>query len=153
MIVVVGGTGFIGTAIVRELAGRGERVVVISHAVSAPVMRLEESTIEVRPGNVRGRPALARALAGADTVQGFPNENGRKGLTFENIDHNATENLVAAALEVGAKSYVYLSGVGAAPSARQPWFRAKWGAETAVRRSGLRFAIFRPPGQVLRVPQ
>jgi NADH dehydrogenase len=150
MIVVVGGTGFIGTAIVRELAGRGERVVVMSHAVTAPVIRLGGSTIEVRQGDVRDGPALARALAGADTVigaaqfHGFPNENGREGLTFENIDHKGTENLVAAALEVGAKSYVYISGAGAAPGARQPWFRAKWGAETAVRHSGLRFAIFRP---------
>ena len=44
MIVVVGGTGFIGAAIVRELAGRGERVVVMSHAATAPVMRLGEFT-------------------------------------------------------------------------------------------------------------
>ena len=31
MILVAGGTGFIGGAIVRELVGRGERVIVMSH--------------------------------------------------------------------------------------------------------------------------
>ena len=75
MIVVVGGTGFIGTAIVRELAGRGERVVVMSHAATAPAMRLRESTIEVRQGDVRDRPALARALVGV--LLGFLSDHAR----------------------------------------------------------------------------
>src|SRR5581483_9745459 len=73
-----------------------------------------------------------------------PNENRRKGLTFDAVDRRGTENLVAAAKRAGTARFVYVSGAGAAPKARKPWFRAKWRAEQAVKDSGLAYAIIRP---------
>jgi NADH dehydrogenase len=71
-------------------------------------------------------------------------ENPARSQTFEEVDARGTENLVRAAKEAGVKSYVYLSGVGAAPDGRFHWLRAKWDAETAVRESGLTYVILRP---------
>jgi NADH dehydrogenase len=149
MIVVAGGTGFIGNAITLELAGRGQEVCVLSHrAKQGPING--GSGIALRRADVQDRESLLHALAGADAVvgavqfAGFPNENRRKGLTFDQVDRRGTENLVAAALQNGVKRYLYISGAGAAADAAQPWFRAKWGAETAVRASGMQYAIIRP---------
>ncbi len=132
MILVAGGTGFVGSAIVRELARGGSAVAVFTR----------------NPGQQRHRfPALDIEYRGGDVRQQFPNspiEDAKRGHTFEEVDARGTENLVQAAKAAGVQRYVYLSGAGAAPDAERHWFRAKWRAETAIRESAMAFTIFRP---------
>jgi uncharacterized protein YbjT (DUF2867 family) len=150
MILVAGGTGFVGGAIVRELRRRGQHVAVLTRDATRAGRRFQDPAVELREGDVRDAAALEPAIRGSDVVIGcqqFPNspiENPSRGQTFEEVDAKGTENLVAAAKAVGAKRYIYLSGAGAAPDEPHHWFRAKWRAETAVRESGLLYTIFRP---------
>lgn len=149
MIAVIGGTGFVGRAIVAELLRRGQQVVVISHGGRSE-LRIDGQSVEVRRADVTDRAALTAALTGVETVvgaaqfKGAPNENPRKGLTYEAVDRDGTINAVAVAQLNGVSRYVYISGAGAAPDADQHWFRAKWAAEEAVRGSGLAHTIIRP---------
>jgi len=149
-VLVAGGTGFVGAAVVRELARRGRDVVVMSREPERAGRRFPGLAIEFRPGDVRDLETLRESARGVDVVVGavqFPNspiENPRRGYTFEAIDGAGTERLVQAAKEAAVKRYVYLSGAGAAPDAPQHWFRAKWRAETAVRESGIAHVILRP---------
>lgn len=149
MILVAGGTGFVGAAIVRELVRRGKRVVVLSRDPTAARNRFPGSDIEFRRGDVTDPATLDESFAGVEAVIGcqqFPNspiENPGKGYTFDNVDARGTENLVAAAKAAGVDRYIYLSGVGAAPEGRH-WFQAKWRAETAVKESGMTYTILRP---------
>jgi len=148
MILVAGGTGFVGSGIVRELARRGKPVAVLTRNASR-AKRSPGLDVEYREGDVTRPESLARAMNGVEEVVGchqFPNspiENPGKGYTFEKVDAEGTENLVRAAKAAGVKRYVYLSGAGAAPEGPH-WFRAKWRAETAVRESGLTYTILRP---------
>lgn len=150
MILVAGGTGFVGGGIVRELRRRGKDVAVLTRDATKAAGRFPGLGIEYRQGDVREPSTLGAALQGMDTVIGcaqFPNspiEDPTRGYTFEGVDAEGTENLVAAAKAVGVRRYVYLSGAGAAPDARRHWFRAKWRAEAAVRESGIPYVIFRP---------
>jgi NADH dehydrogenase len=150
MILVSGGTGFVGGGIVRELARRGKPVAVLSRIPARNMDRFPGLDVELRQGDVTDPGSLKAALAGIDTVIGthqFPNspiENPGKGYTFEKVDAEGTENLVSAAKDAGVMRFVYLSGVGAAPEAERHWFRAKWRAETAVRESGMVYTIIRP---------
>ena len=149
MILVAGGTGFVGGGILRELARRGKRVAVLTRNAERASGRFPGLDVEYRQGDVTEPESLAAAVQGIETVVGsqqFPNspvENPGKGHTFEEVDAEGTENLLRAARDAGVGRYVYLSGVGASPDGRH-WFRAKWRAETAVRESGLRFTIMRP---------
>jgi uncharacterized protein YbjT (DUF2867 family) len=149
MIAVIGGTGFIGGAIVAELVRRGEPVIVISHSSAKP-LKVAGQSVEVRRADVADRGSLLVAFKGVDCVvgaaqfKGFPNQNPRQGLTFEAVDHQGTVNAVAAARENGVTKYVYISGAGAAADSDKVWYRAKWGAEQAVRNSGLEYTIVRP---------
>ncbi len=149
MILVAGGTGFVGAGIVRELARRGKPVAVLSRSADKVAKRFPGLNVEARQGDVTDPASLPAVMAGIEAVIGcqqFPNspiENRGKGYTFEKVDAEGTEHLVAAAKAAGVKQYVYLSGVGAAPEGRH-WFRAKWRAETAVRESGLTYTIIRP---------
>jgi uncharacterized protein YbjT (DUF2867 family) len=150
MIIVAGGTGFIGRAIAAELSRRGREVAVLSHRSGNPTIYLGGRDVPIRKADVTEPRSLAEALQGAEAVVGaaqfkdFPNENPGKGLTFDAVDRQGTENLLDAASALGIKQYVYISGAGAGLDAPQPWFRAKGAAERAVRTSGLRYAIFRP---------
>src|SRR5215211_6172126 len=150
MILVAGGTGFIGGTIVRELAERGERVAVMSHRSERAKEQFPGLEVEVRAGDARDPVSLRGAVEGMETVisaMQFPNypvENPRKDYTFYAVEARGNERLVAAAKDAGVQSYVYLSGAGAAPDAKKHWFRAKWEAEQAIIGSGLRYSIFRP---------
>lgn len=150
MILVAGGTGFVGGGIVRELARRGKPVAVLTRDVARARNRFPGLDTEYRQGDVRDPASLSPAMAGVQVVigcqqfPGSPMENRRRGYTFQEIDARGTEHLVRAAMEAGVKRYIYLSGAGASPDAPQHWFRAKWRAESAVRESGMTFVIFRP---------
>jgi NADH dehydrogenase len=153
VVAVAGGTGFVGRAIVRELAARGSRVIVLSHRSSATAAGQTGTTdrsIEFRQADVTRPDVQASALAGADTLviclafRNSPIEAPRRGQTFERVDAGGTEALVAAARTAGIRRLVYISGAGAAPDAPRHWFRAKWRAEEAIRGSGIVYTIFRP---------
>lgn len=150
MILVTGGAGFTGTAVVRELARRGKQIVVLTRNAPSVAKRFPGLDIEAREGNVTDPVSLADAFSGIETVIDcvqFPNspiENKGKGWTFENVDRRGTEHQAAAAKQAGVSRYVYVSGVGAAPDAEKHWFVSKWHAEEAVRQSGITHVIVRP---------
>jgi len=150
MILVAGGTGFLGAAVVRELARLGRPVAVLSHRPERAAARFPGLEVEVRYGDVRIPASLRPALEGIEAIvscmqfPNFPIESKRRGDTFEEVDARGNERLVAATREAGIGAYIYLSGAGASPDARYRWYRAKWAAEEAIRAAGLRYTILRP---------
>lgn len=157
VVAVAGGTGFVGGAIARELASRGQRVVVLTHRPPKPDKARPTAgsvgatpTFEYRQADVTRPESLAGALAGVDALvislafRNSPVEAPRRGQTFERVDAAGTEALAAAAKTAGVCRLVYVSGAGAAPDAARHWFRAKWRAEEAIRGSGIVYTILRP---------
>jgi NADH dehydrogenase len=149
MILVCGGTGFVGSAAVKELRKRGEKVAVLGRD-SARIRGQFGGDVEARPADVRDPASLPAALAGVDVVVNavqFPNspiENKSRGWTFEAVDFRGTCNLVDAAKAAGVRRFVYVSGVGAAADAAKHWFRFKWQAEQHLQASVLEWTIVRP---------
>lgn len=149
MILVSGGTGFVGSAVVKELLRRDEPVAVLGREADKIRKRLGTS-VEARAGDVRDPVTLAAAMQGIDIVinavqfPGSPIERRRKGWTFEEIDLKGTRHQVDAAKAAGVRRFVYVSGVGAAKDADQHWFRYKWEAEKYLQDSGLEWSIIRP---------
>ena len=150
MILVTGGTGVVGAAVVKELVSRGKPIAVMSRSVSSVAERFPGLDIDARQGDVGDRASLTDAFANIETVVNcvqFPNspiENKGKGWTFEQVDYQGTVSQVAAAKQAGVSRFVYVSGVGAAADAEKHWFVSKWKAEEAVRQSGIVHVIVRP---------
>lgn len=76
---VTGGSGFVGSAVVEELLGRGCEVVALSHRGDVPGARV------VR-GDIFDRDALAKGMAGCAAVIhliGIIREKPSAGVTFD----------------------------------------------------------------------
>lgn len=148
-VIVAGGTGFVGSAVARELRRRGHRVIIVSSRGEVARRSLPDD-IEIRDADVRDHAALRAAVRDADALvialafRNSPMESPRRGQSFNVVDAAGTEQLVTAARANGIRRLLYLSGAGAAPDAERHWFRAKWRAEEAVRRSGIDWTIIRP---------
>lgn len=150
LLLVSGGTGFLGSAAVRELARRGRRVAVMSRSARRVARSFPHLDVDAREGDVTRPGTLRDAVAGVRTVvhcvqfPGSPVEDPDRGRTFLEVDAAGTRAIVDAAVEAGVEKLVYVSGVGADLHSDRDWFRAKGIAEAAVSGSGLDYVIVRP---------
>ena len=148
MILVAGGTGFIGRAIVAALRRRGHPVRVLSRGSRDPFAG-DDGVSTVR-GDVREPASLGPAMAGVTAVvaavqfPGHPVEVPGQGLTYDEFDRKGTEHLAAAAQAAGVRRFVYISGAGVGEGRPEEWMVAKDRAEAAVRRSSMEWTILRP---------
>ncbi|HVF05033.1 MAG TPA: NAD(P)H-binding protein [Frankiaceae bacterium] len=149
MILVAGGTGFLGRAIVAALRFDGHQVRVLTRGGGHNPWHGDPGVTLIE-GDVREAATLGEAVAGCDTVviavqfPGHPVEVPKKNLTYDEYDRKGTENLVAAAKKAGVGRLVYLSGVNVGQGRSEEWFVAKERAETAVSGSGIAYTIIRP---------
>lgn len=146
-ITVSGGTGFIGSEVVRKLLEAGHALTVTSRDARKDPW---QGRVRVEHAFAGDAATLAKAFTGADVVVHaiqFPNhpvEDPSKGRTYLEVDGKGTEAAVRAAKRVGVRRFVYVSGAGAGQNRPQTWFQAKDRAEAAIRESGLQHAILRP---------
>lgn len=112
--------------------------------------RVEAMGATLVAGDVQDASSLARAVEGAEVVvqalsfPTFPVEKPSRGWTFDEFDHRGTERLAKAAAAAGVRTYLYSSGVGAAPDAAKTWYRAKWFGERAIEATGIAHTVIRP---------
>lgn len=145
MILVTGGTGFVGPKIVHALRARDLPVRCL---VRDPrrATQLAGWGCELAQGDVTDPASLRAALRGCERVvhlvaiiQGRPEQ-------FERVMSEGTRDLVAAAQGEGVRRFVLMSALGTSEETKDtvPYFRAKWAMEQTVKGSGLEHVIFRP---------
>jgi NADH dehydrogenase len=145
MIVITGGTGFVGREVVKQALADGHRVRLIVRDAPPARSSAWPDGVEWFHGNVLYAPSLEGAFAGAKAVVhlvGIINE--WKENTFDRAHRQATVNVVDAAKRAGVKRYVHMSALGTRADARSRYHQTKWAAEEYVRASGLAWTIFRP---------
>ena len=145
MILVTGGTGFVGRNIVRLLVVKGQKVRCLVRE-SSPRNVLDGLDVEFCTGDILVPGTLKEALQDIDTVihlVGIIKEI--KGSTFERIHSEGTKNILEAARNAEVKKYIHMSALGTRPGGISRYHKTKWLAEEAVRNSGLKYVILRPP--------
>lgn len=142
MILVTGGTGYIGQRLVARLAEEGEKVRVLARGLRQA--RLPDN-VEIATGNVVAGQGLAEAMQGVERVVHLVAIIREKGdQTFDGVIRQGTENTVAAAVAASVRKFVYQSAIGARDDPSYRYHKAKWDAEQAVSNSGLKHTIVRP---------
>lgn len=144
MIMVTGGTGFVGSNIVRLLVKKGQNVRCLVRE-SSPRNVLDGLDVKFCTGDILVPGTLKEALQDIDTVihlVGIIKEI--RGATFERIHTEGTKNILEAARNAGIKKYIHMSALGTRPGGLSRYHKTKWLAEEAVRNSGLKYVILRP---------
>lgn len=145
MILVTGGTGYVGSHLLAHLRRRGEPVRLLVRDTNR-YQHLATGNIELIEGDVTDPPSLPAALEGVDQIIHLVAIIRERpgGVTFERINYGGTLNIVDAAKAAGVKRIVHQSALGARPDPALPYFDTKYRAEQYVQHSGLSYAILRP---------
>jgi len=109
---VTGGTGFLGTALVRDLLARGIPVRVLARPSRRADM-LEIQGAEVVRGGLGDPDYIARAVEGADTVYHLAAKVDTPGRRADFLETNVagTERVLTACLRQGVGRVVYASSL------------------------------------------
>jgi len=147
VILLTGGTGFVGPKVAHALRERDLPVrCLVRKPSSSPAQSLAAWGCELVQGDVTDAQSLRRAVEGCDTVVHLVAIRQGSQEKFERVMEQATRDLVAAAKEAAVQRFVLMSALGTSEETKDlvPYFHAKWANEQAVASSGLEHVIFRP---------
>lgn len=151
MIAIVGGTGFVGSALTRALVDRGEQVRVLARDPDRVERRVGADVaprVEVVVGDMHDPAALDALLDGARAVyvvvQTVTARQPRSAGDFAAAEARAIEAIVAAARRAGVTRLLTVGLIGASPDAPNAWVRARAQQEATLLASGLDVTVLRP---------
>ncbi|MET8324014.1 NAD(P)H-binding protein [Micromonospora sp. NPDC005189] len=125
-IVVIGGSGLIGSKLVERLGAQGHEAVPASPKTGVNTLTGE---------------GLAEALAGADVVVDVSNSPSFEDTAVLEFFETSTRNLLAAATDAGVGHYVALSVVGSDRLPDSGYLRAKVAQEKLITASGIPYSL------------
>ncbi|MGQ7956765.1 SDR family oxidoreductase [Pseudomonas sp. SP16.1] len=127
-IVVIGGTGLIGSKLAKDLRERGHDAI-----AAAPSTGVNSIT----------REGLAQAMDGAQVVVDVANAPSWEDQAVLEFFETSSRNLLAAEAAAGVRHHVALSIVGSERLPDNGYFRAKVAQENLIKASGLPYSIVR----------
>ena len=127
-IVVIGGTGLIGSRVVPKLRERGHEVVAASPDTGVNTLTGE---------------GLEGALKGASVVVDVTNAPSWEDTAVMNFFETSTRNLLAQESKSGVRHHVALSVVGSERMLESGYFRAKLAQENLIKSGSIPYTIVR----------
>jgi uncharacterized protein YbjT (DUF2867 family) len=146
VILVTGGTGFVGGHVVHALRAADHPVRLLARRPERQD-RARAWGCEVVAGDMTDADSLRRCVEGCETVVhlvAIPPFSGDEAV--ERVMVRGTADLVVAAKEAGVTRFVLMSALGTKEETQSlaPYLRGKWAMEQSVRGSGIPHTIFRP---------
>ncbi|PCJ30692.1 MAG: hypothetical protein COA90_08575 [Gammaproteobacteria bacterium] len=165
-ILVLGGTGFIGSYLVRELTDRGESVRVVTRGTGYANIALKGLPVELVQGDLASADFMDKALEGIDVVYHLAKTDGDNWADYYKNDVLVTQNIAERVLAKGIKRFIYTGTIDSYYSAdsnevitmdtpidpkiesRNHYARSKAACEALLvdlhNKKGLPLVIFRP---------
>jgi NADH dehydrogenase len=147
-ICILGGSGFVGSHLVSQLAARGRQVRVLSRRRETAKELILLPTVEVIEADVHDQQDLIRHFRGMDAVinlVGILHESrvGRVDLPsarrgdFQKVHIELPRKVIHACGEAGVHRLLHMSALGANPNSRSAYQRSKGIGEALVREAGM----------------
>lgn len=141
-LVILGGTGFVGSRLVPRLAADGHQIVLLSrnHVQRRGLAVLPN--VRLRSADVHDDQTLRREFAGADAVInliGILNPQGRN--TFQRVHVELARRLIEACRAAGVPRLHQMSSLKAGQGLSQ-YLKTRGEAEVLVKQSGLDWTIY-----------
>lgn len=143
-LVVLGGTGFVGSHLLPRLAADGHRIVLLSRNRERHRELTVLPQLSVRSTDVHDADSLRRAFEGADAVinlVGILNALGPQ--TFQHVHVELTGKVIAACHACGIHRLHQMSSLNAGRGLSQ-YLTSRGEAEALVRQSGLDWTLYQP---------
>ncbi len=149
-VVVLGGSGFIGSHVVARLSAAGCSVRVPTRRRERARHLLPLPTVELIATDTFDQATLQRLVRGTDAVVNLVGVlHGRRGTpygpAFERAHVRLVDRLASACVAEGVTRVVHVSAIGADSRGPSMYLRSKGDGEAALRAAaGLRWTILRP---------
>lgn len=147
-ILILGGTGFVGSALVERLVahggGAGGRIVVPSRRPQRAAHLRTLPTVEVVGADVHDEIQLLRLVAGCDAVVNLVAILHGRAADFERTHVALPKALARACASTGVRRVLHVSALGVAADAPSHYLRSKAAGEAALRAADLDLTILRP---------
>lgn len=144
MILITGGTGFIGNVLIRHLSSLGYPIKLLIRPSKQSPRIPKGIPLEIAIASFNDFRGLRAAMKGVDVVYHLASaESYGREARLSDVDVQGTQAIVEAASQAKIKRIVYLSHLGADRSSAFPLLKAKGMAEHAVKSSDVPFTIFR----------
>jgi len=146
-VAVIGGAGFVGSSIVRQLDAAGYQVSVITRHRERARHLILLPYVQVISCDVNDNKALTACLTGCDAVinlVGILHESKRQ--TFEAVHHQLPRNIAKVCRQLGIKRLLHMSALQAKKDAPSAYLRSKAQGEAALARfhQSMQITIFKP---------
>lgn len=144
MILVTGGTGFVGRALIRQLVANGQQVRTLVRPSKQTPNLPRGVPVEIAVSSLNDERGLKAALRGIDVIfhlAGAEHQGAQADIL--ETDAKGTNNLSRVAAEASINRFFYVSHLGAGRSSYFPLLKVKGIAEEHIRQSGVRHTIFR----------
>jgi len=144
MILVTGGTGFIGQVLIRHLVSMGFQVRTLLQPSPVSPKLPRGVAIEAVICGLKDERSLRAAMKGVDVVFHLAGAE-RKGSQADlmGVDIEGTRTIASTAADAGVERFFYLSHLGADRASAYPVLKAKAIAENYIINSGVPYTIFR----------
>ncbi len=144
VVLVTGGTGFIGQAVIRRLSEAGHEIRILLRPSRRSPNLPQGIAVQAAIANMLDQRGVRAALVGVESVVHLASAEarGRKS-ELQAVDIQGTAVLAAAALQAKVKRLIFVSHLGAELSSAFPVLRAKAIAEQSIQRSSVPATILR----------
>ena len=144
MILITGGTGFIGNNLIRHLSDLGYPLKLLirpsDHSPNLP----KGLPLDVTVAGLQDERGLRAAMKGVDIVYHLASAEAEGRMAHLNeVDIQGTLAITRAAKQANVNQIIYLSQLGADRASAYPLLKAKGIAENFIRQSGIPYTVFR----------
>jgi uncharacterized protein YbjT (DUF2867 family) len=141
-IFLTGATGFVGSAVLDELLGRGHRV----HALVRKG-KIDREGVTTFVGDLFDDAVLDAAMAGCAAVihlVGIIREDAANQQTFERMHVEGSKRVIDAAKRNGIARFIHMSALGVRENSPSDYASTKARAEAYLKQCSLDYTILRP---------